>query len=58
MAEINVVAEQKDEEQFAHVLLFLVAIERFVAFELAANVGQLLVDALDFRLFAFAWKIK
>ena len=54
VAEIDVMAEQKDEQQLAHVLLLLVAVQRFVPFEFAPNVGQLLVDALDFRLFAFA----
>uniref|UniRef100_A0A182XS43 Uncharacterized protein n=1 Tax=Anopheles quadriannulatus TaxID=34691 RepID=A0A182XS43_ANOQN len=54
VAEIDVMAEQKDEQQLAHVLLLLVAVQRFVPFKFAPNVGQLLVDALDFRLFAFA----
>lgn len=58
MTEINIMAEQKDEQKFADVLLFLVPIEGFVAFELAANVGQLFVDAFDFGLFAFACKKK
>ena len=35
VAEVDVVAEQEDEEELAHVLLLLVAVQRLVALELA-----------------------
>ena len=54
MAEIDVVAQEEDEEQLAYVLLLLVAVESLVAFEFGADVGQLFVDALYFGLAAFA----
>lgn len=56
MTEVDVMAKQENEKQLAHVLLLLVTVQRFVAFELAPNVGQLLIDALDFGLFTFAYK--
>ena len=34
VAEVDVVAEQEDEEELAHVLLLLVAVQRLVALEL------------------------
>ena len=52
--EVDVVAEEKDEQQLAHVLLLLVTIERLFTLELGANVRQLLVDTLQLRLFALA----
>lgn len=55
VAKVDVMAEQEDEEQLAHVFLLLVAVQCLVPLELAADVGQLLVDALDFGLFTFAW---
>lgn len=54
MAEIDVVAQQKDEQQLANIFLFLVTVQRFVAFKFATNIGQLFVYALYFSLFAFA----
>lgn len=56
VAKVNVMSEQEDEQQLAHVLLLLVAIQRFVALEFTANVGQLFVDSLYLRLLAFAWR--
>ena len=35
VTEVDVVAEQEDEEELAHVLLLLVAVQRLVALELA-----------------------
>lgn len=55
MTEVNVVTEQKDEEQFADILLLLVAIERLVSLELAADIGQLFVDSLYLSLLALAY---
>lgn len=57
MTEVNVVTEQKDEEQFADILLLLVAIERLVSLELAADVGQLFVDSLYLSLLTLAYLI-
>ena len=54
VAEVDVVAEQEDEEELAHVLLLLVSVERLVALELAPDVGELLVDPLDLGLLALA----
>jgi hypothetical protein len=54
VTEVDVVAQQKDEQQLADIFLLLVAVERLVAFELTSNVRELLVHALDFRLFALA----
>lgn len=55
MAKIDVMPKQKDEQQFAYIFLLLIAVQRFVTFEFASDVGQLLVDTLDFSLFAFAY---
>ena len=54
MTEIDVMAQQEDEQQLAHILLLLVTIQGFVALEFVSNVGQFLVDPLYFGLFAFA----
>lgn len=54
MTKVNVIAEEKDEEQLADVLFLLVAIKGFVALEFISYIRQLLVDSLYFRLFAFA----
>lgn len=54
MAKVNVMAQQEDEEQLAHILLLLVAIQRLVSLELGADIGKLLVDALNFCLLALA----
>lgn len=54
MAEVDVVAEEEDEQQLANIFLLLIAVECLVAFELTSNIRQLLVHALHFRLFAFA----
>lgn len=54
MAKVYVMAEQEDEQQLAHVLLLLVAVQRLVPLEFTADVGQLFVDPLDFRLLALA----
>lgn len=54
MAKVYVMSEQEDEEQLAHVLLLLVAVQGLVPLEFAADVGQLFVDPLDFRLLALA----
>ena len=53
MTEINVMAEKEDEEELANVFLLLVAVQSLVAFEFRPNVGQLLVDPLNFRFFTF-----
>lgn len=53
MAEINVMAEEKDEEQFADVFLLLIAIEGFVAFEFASYIGQLFVYPFHLGFFTF-----
>lgn len=58
MPEIDVMAQQKDEEQLADILLLAVAIQSFVPLELGADIGQLLVDALDLSFFALAWRGK
>lgn len=55
VSEVDVVAQQENEEQLADVLLLAVAVQRLVALELGADVGQLLVDPLDLRLLAFTW---
>lgn len=54
MAKIDVMPKQKDEQQFAYIFLLLIAVQRFITFEFASNIGQLLVDTLDFSLFTFA----
>lgn len=54
MAKVNVMSEQEDEEQLAHVLLLLVAVQRLVALEFAPDIGQLLIDPLDLGLLALA----
>lgn len=54
MAEVDVMTQEKNEQQLAHIFLLLIAVERLVAFEFTSNVRQLLVHALYFRLFAFA----
>lgn len=38
MTEVDVVAQQEDEEQFADILLLLITVQRFVAFELISDV--------------------
>lgn len=38
MTEVNVVAQQEDEQQFADILFLLITIERFVAFKFISNV--------------------
>lgn len=54
MAKVNIVAQQEYEQQFTDIFLLLVAVQRFIAFEFAANVSQFLVDTLNFCFFAFA----
>lgn len=54
MAEVNVVAEQEDEQQLTHIFLLLITVERLIAFEFTPNVRQFLVHTLHFRLFTFA----
>lgn len=53
MAEVDVMAQEKDEEQLTHVLLLTVSIQSLVSFKLGADVGQLFIDALDLSLLAF-----
>ena len=53
MTEIDIMTQQKYEQQLADIFLLLIAIQSFVAFEFAAYVGKFLVYALHFRLFAF-----
>lgn len=55
VSEVDVVAQQEDEEQLADVLLLAVAVQSLVTLELGADVGQLLVDPLDLSLLAFTW---
>lgn len=55
MSEIDVMTQKKDEQQLADILLLAVAIQSFVTLELGADVGQLLVDALDLSFFALTW---
>lgn len=61
MSEIDIVSEQKYEQQFANIFLFLVSVEGFIAFEFTADVGEFLIDTFDLGFFAFAcktiWKI-
>lgn len=57
MAKVDVMPQQKDKQQFAHIFLLLISVQRFITFEFASYIGQLLVDALDFSLFAFAYFI-
>lgn len=54
VAKVNVMAQQEDEEQLTHILLLAVSIQSLISFKLRANVGQLLVDALDLSLLTFA----
>ena len=54
VTEVDVVAEEEDEKEFADVLFLLIPVEGLVALELGPDVGQLLVDALHLRLFALA----
>ena len=54
MTEVDVVSEEENEEQLAHVLLLLVAVQRLVTLELGPDVGELLVDTLHLRLLALA----
>lgn len=56
MTKVNVMAEQKYEQQLAHILLFLITVQSLISFELTSNVGQFFVYTLDFGLFAFACK--
>eukprot|EP00053_Salpingoeca_punica_P018318 m.179257 g.179257 ORF g.179257 m.179257 type:complete len:985 (-) comp17405_c2_seq2:11-2965(-) len=55
VAKLDLMAQQKDEEQLADVLLLLVAVERLLVAELGADVGQLLVDALVLGLARLAF---
>lgn len=55
MAKVDVMSKQEDKEQLAYILLLLVAVQSLVPFELGANIGQLLVDALDFCLLTFTY---
>ena len=52
VAEVDVVAQQEDEQQLADILLLAVAVQGLVPFELGADIGQLLINALDLRFFA------
>lgn len=54
VAEVDVVAKQEYEQQFAHIFLLLVAVQRLVTFEFASDVRELFVDALHFGFFALA----
>lgn len=54
MTEVDVVAEQEDEEQLANVLLLLVSIQRLIAFEFVPNVCQFFVYSLHLGLLALA----
>jgi len=60
VAKVDVMAEEKDEQQLANIFLLLIAVEGFVSFEFAPYIGQLLVYAFNLRLFAFTcglvWK--
>lgn len=53
VAEVDVMTQQKNEQQFAHVFLLLITIQCLVAFEFTTNICQLLIDSLDFGLFTF-----
>lgn len=55
MAKIDVMPKQKDEQQFAYIFLLLITVQRFITFKFASNIGQLLVDSLNFSLFTFAY---
>lgn len=55
MSKINVMAEKEYEKQFTDILLLLVSVECFVAFEFASNVRKFFVDALDFCFFTFTY---
>lgn len=56
MAEVNVVTQQKYEQQFTDIFLLLITVQCLVTLKFTSNVGQLLVDTLDFGLLAFACK--
>lgn len=52
VTKVDVMAEQEDEEQLAHILLLTVAIQSLVPFKFGANVGQLFIDPFDLGFFA------
>ena len=52
MSKVNVMAQQKNEEQLADILLLAVPIQSFVPFKLGTNVGQLLVDSFNLSFLA------
>lgn len=56
VAKVDVMAQQKDEQQFADILLLAVAIQRLVTFEFGADVGQLLVNTFDLCFLTLTWK--
>lgn len=56
MAEVNVVTQQKYEQQFTDIFLLLITVQCLVTLKFTSNVSQLLVDTLNLGLLAFACK--
>jgi hypothetical protein len=52
MAEVDVVTKEENEQKFANVFLFLITIQSLIPLEFGSDVGQFLVNALNFGLFA------
>lgn len=54
MTKINIMSQQKYEQQLTHIFLLLIPVQCFVPFKFTPNVSQFLIDAFDFGFFTFA----
>jgi len=53
MTKVNIMSQQENEEELAHVLFLLVSIQCFISLEFTPNICQFFIDSLDFRFFTF-----
>ena len=56
MTKINIMAQQENEEQLAHIFLLLISIQGLVTFKLPTYICQLFVYSFNLSFFAFAWE--
>lgn len=54
VSKVDIMTQEEDEQELAHIFLLLIAVQGLVALKLGADVGQLLINPLDFRLFGLA----
>lgn len=55
MPEINIMSQEKNEQQLTHIFFLLITVKRFISFKFTSNVGQFFIDTFHFSFFAFAW---